>query len=379
MSGRITIVGAGEADGGRASGRRGLELAAEAALRAADDAGLELEAIDGLVVEDPDTDQHHMAHLALADLLGVQPAFALSTACGGATPFANLGLAAMAIRSGEAGRILVVDYDARQLLRAGDRAARLARQGGHRNPWEDPYGPITMAKFALFQRAHMDRFGTTREQLAHVTVQARRNGSLRPAAQMKQPVTVEDVLASPPIAEPIHLLDCCIVSDWGSAVVVSGVDPPGGRAVEILGAGQGHEGYAVTASADLSEYPAIVRSGRRALGAAGISQADVDVALLYDSFTFTLLAAVESLGFCDPGEGGEFVASGRHGAEGSLPVNPHGGQLAYSGGHGHFVTEAVRQLRGEAPSGQVGGCRVALCQGTAAGLLSSYTVVLGRS
>jgi len=373
---RATILGIGEADGGKATGRGGVELGAEAALRAVADAGLELDEVDGLLVEAPDVDQHHMAQLALADALAWRPRFAYSTGCGGATPIANVLLAVAAIEAGLAERVLLVDYDARQTRRSPDRSQRLARTAGHRNLWEDPYGPITAAKFALVARAHMDRYGTTRRQLAEITVQARRNGSLREGAQLRTPVTVEEVLASPPIAEPLHLLDCCIVSDWGSAVLLARPDPGASRGVKVVGMGQGHEGYAITRAESLAAFPAIAASGRQAFAMADIGPADVDLALVYDSFTITLLVTLENLGFCEIGSGGTFVGEGRIGPQGTLPVNPHGGQLAYGGGHGHFLTEAVRQLRGEAPTAQVGGARVALCQGTAAAVLSSYTVIL---
>lgn len=377
MPSRATILGVGEADGGRRTGRHGTELGAEAALRALDDAELSLDDIDGLIVEDPDTDQHHMPHLALADVLGWRPRFAMAVANGGATPFADVGLATAILDSHQADRLLLIDYDARQTYRPQLPAERMARRLGHQNPWEDPYGPITMAKFALVERQHMARFGTTREQLAHITVAARSNGALRPKAQMREPVSVEDVLSSEPIAEPIHRLDCCLVSDWGSALVVSRDAPNAARAVDVLGFGQAHEGYAISRAIDPPAFPAIERSGRAAMDMAGVSLDDVDVALVYDSFTITVLVALEGLGFCAIGEGGSFVSSGAIAADGSLPLNPHGGQLSYSGGHGHFLVEAVRQLRGEAPSAQVPGCQIALCQGTAAGVLSSHTIVLG--
>jgi acetyl-CoA acetyltransferase len=377
-AGRATVLGIGEADGGRATGRPGVELAAEAVLRALDDADLRLEDVDGLLTEDPDADQHHMSHLALSDVLGFRPGFAASTACGGATPFANVALAVAALETGYAERILVVDYDARQTTRNPDRTKRLARTGGHRDPWADPYGPTTMAKFALVQRAHMAAWGTTREQLARITVSARDNGAQREGAQLRKPVTVQDVLDSPPLAEPIHLLDACVVSDWGSALVVSRPEPGTRRGVDVLGVGQGHQGYAMTRARDLTVFPGIATSARKAFAMAGIEPTDCDLALVYDSFTITVLVALEALGFCPPGHGGPFVASGAIRRDGFLPVNPHGGQLSYSGGHGHFLTEAVRQLRGEAPSAQVPAAELAVCQGTAAGVLSSHTVVLGR-
>ena len=310
MSGLGTIVGIGEADGGRATGRRGVELAAEASLRAVDDAGIDIEAVDGLLVESPDVDQHHMAHLAVADALGWRPSFAYSVGCGGATPIANVMLAASALTSGAAHRILLVDYDARQTRRDPDPAKRMSRTSGHRNPWEDPYGPVTAAKFALVARSHMDRFGTTRAQLAEITVNARKNGARRAGAQLREPVTIDEVLDSPPIAEPIHRLDCCIISDWGSAIVISREAPEDPRGIDVLGFGQAHEGYAVSRARDLATFPHIAASGQAAFKMAGVDQDDVDVALIYDSFTITLLVALENLGFCQVGDGGNFVADG---------------------------------------------------------------------
>jgi acetyl-CoA acetyltransferase len=373
----VVITGIGEADGAKATGRPGVELASEAALRAVADAGLTMADIDGLLVEAPDVDQHHMAHLAVADELGLSPRFAYSTGCGGATPFANVVLACAALLEGLADRILVVDYDARETARNPDPSKRMVRSVAHRSFWEDPYGPVTAAKFALVARAHMERFGTTHEQLAQITVNARANGALREGAQLRKPINRQDVLDSPPIAEPLHLFDCCVVSDWGSAFVMARDDDAQSRAVAVRGFGQANDGYAVTRARDLGTCPAIQRSGADAFGMAEIAPADVDVALVYDSFTITELVALENLGFCDIGAGGDFVTSGAIALDGSLPVNPHGGQLSYSGGHGHFITEAVRQLRAEAPSGQIAGAATAVCQGTAAGVLASTTLVLG--
>jgi len=192
------------------------------------------------------------------------------------------------------------------------------------------------------------------------------------------PVTVDEVVNSPPIAEPIHLLDCCVISDWGSAVLLERPEKGVAGGVDVIGFGQGHEGYAITSARDLTRFPGIVSSGRTAFEMADLTPDDVDVALIYDSFTITLLVALENLGFCHVGDGGKFVGDGRISPQGEMPVNPHGGQLSYSGGHGHFLTEAVRQLRGTAPSAQVKGAEVALCQGTAAVVLSSYTVLLAR-
>lgn len=375
---RITGVGDARIEKGRL--RRGVELGAEAALAAVADAGLALADVDALLVESPDVEQHHMAHLALCDTLGWTPPFALSTGAGGSTPFANVTVATSLLAAGVAERVLVVDYDARRSFRKANRerlGANLPRGGGHASFWEDPYGATGPAKFALNASAHMARYGTTRADLARVTVAARAAGAQRPGAQLREPVTLDDVLSSEPIAEPLHKLDCCLISDFGSAYVVSNVpgDAPGG--VEILGLGQHHGGYAVYRTEEYGRAVDVERAAQQAFGQAGLSPGEVDVALVYDSFTITVLLGLEAIGFCGPGEGGAFLRETGLGPSGGLPLNPHGGQLSYSGGHGHFVTEAVRQLRGTAPSGQVPDAEVALCQGMAAGVLSAYTVLLG--
>jgi acetyl-CoA acetyltransferase len=231
----------------------------------------------------------------------------------------------------------------------------------------------------------MHQYGTTSEQLAEIAVTMRRHASLNPHAKYRDPITVEDVLASRMISSPLHLLDCCIISDGGGALVLTSIERARGLsrpAVAILGGAEAVRHHGV-GDRDLLDIAAR-QSGPLALARAGIEHADVDVCLVYDSYTITVLVTLEALGFCEPGEGGAFCAGGRIGLGGALPVNPDGGGLSsnHPGMRGIFlVIEAVRQLRGERGAAQVPGAEVALVHGTGGmlgGRHSGATLVLGR-
>jgi len=231
----------------------------------------------------------------------------------------------------------------------------------------------------------MHEFGTTSEQLAQIAVTIRGHASLNPAARFRDPITVEDVLASRIVSSPLHLLDCCIISDGGGAVVVTSAERARDLkkpAIRVLG---GSEAVCHTAAGnrDLTQTAAR-QSGPRAMAVAGVKHADIDMCMIYDSFTITVLATLEDLGFCKKGEGGAFVENGRIGLGGELPVNTDGGGLSsnHPGMRGMFLLiEAVKQLRGECDARQVRDCRIALCHGTG-GMLglrhSGATAVLAR-
>jgi acetyl-CoA acetyltransferase len=229
----------------------------------------------------------------------------------------------------------------------------------------------------------MHDYGTTSEQLAEIAVTMRDHASVNPLAQYRDPITVEDVLSSRPVADPLHLLDCCVISDGGAACVVTSKErardlrkPP----VHILGAA-----HSMTHHMNISQMPdinvtAAAQSGPLALKRGGVALADVDVLQLYDSFTITVLLTLEDLGFCAKGEGGPFVAGGRLRWDGPLPTNTDGGGLSacHPGMRGMFlIVEAVRQLRGEGTARQVADAEVALIHGTGGMLSTGATVVLG--
>jgi acetyl-CoA acetyltransferase len=262
--------------------------------------------------------------------------------------------------------------------------ANLAASGvvAPRLEWEMPFGMQSpIGAYALAASRHMAVFGTTSEQLAQIAVDTRRWASLNPKARYRDPQTVEDVLASPMVASPLHRLDCCLVTDGAGAIVLTSADrardlrrPP----AYVLGAASAHDHQMISQMPDLTRTPAQY-SGPAALGMAGVTLDDIDLAMIYDSFTYTVLVTLESLGFCKPGEGGEFIR-GRLGPGGALPTNTNGGGLSYThpGMYGMFLLlEAARQLRGEAGQRQVPGCEVALVNGTGGSLSSTGTLILG--
>jgi acetyl-CoA acetyltransferase len=230
----------------------------------------------------------------------------------------------------------------------------------------------------------MDRYGTTPEHLAAVAVNGRNYASLNPHAQMREPISIADVLNSRMIADPLHLLDCSLVSDGGAAVVLTSAERAKDfpqRPVYLLGFGEGH-GHEHISQARSLTTSAAVESGRRAFRMAGMGPGDIDVAQIYDCFTPVVLIELEDLGFCNKGEAGAFVASGETALDGSLPMNTNGGLLSYChpGNPGSMfgLTEAVAQLRGEAGERQVKSAETALVHGQG-GIMSSHaTLILGQ-
>ena len=239
------------------------------------------------------------------------------------------------------------------------------------------------ARNALAAARHMHEFGTTSEQLAEVAVATRRWAQLNPRALMRDPLTIEDVLASRLISWPLHLLDCCLVTDAGGAVVVTSAerarDCPK-RPVYVLGAGEASTHVMVSQMPDFARWEAARMAGERAFAMAGVTYADVDVAQVYDAFTIVPIMALEALGFCKEGEGGAFVAGQRTAPGGDFPMNTNGGGLSYthSGMYGMFtLVEAVRQLRGECGPRQVAGARIALCHGLGGMFSAAATLIAG--
>ncbi|MCU1357646.1 MAG: acetyl-CoA acetyltransferase [Acidimicrobiales bacterium] len=358
---------------------RGRALEAQMVREALDDAGLTLADIDGVC--------HHTSSMAFAEYLGIEARFTDSTMTGGSVFEVYLEHAASAIAAGVAECILVVFA---QTPRA-DRAAGDAPAGGRPGPpgpnpmfeWEAPYG-LQMPKggYALAANRHMHTFGTTSEQLAQIAVSTRQWAELNPRAKVQTPLTIEEVLASEMTASPLHKLDCCLVTDGGGAFIVTSAErartlrkPP----VYVLGAATGNTHLMISQMPDLATTGGAI-SGPRAFEMAGITPADVDVFMGYDSFTITLLLHLEDLGFCAKGEGGPFVEDGKLGPGGSLPTNTNGGGLSYThpGMYGMFlVVEAVRQLRGEGGPRQVDGAEIAVAHGSGMVLSCMSTAVLG--
>lgn len=380
----IAIVGCAESELGKVPHKTVLELHAEATAAALEDAGLSLKDINGLCTAFNPISIMDQPSVTVAEYLGIVPTFTDSTAIGGSAFLAHVEHAAAAIRDGLCDTVLVT-YASTQL---SDRGTRVAGDVYLRAPmaqYEMPYGPhLPISSYAMAAQRHMHRYGTTSEQLAEIAVAARRWAALNPVAFVREPITVDDVVNSPMISSPLHRLDCCVVTDGGGAVIVTTLDRARDlkkRPIMVLGSGESHAHRMISQMPDVTTTVA-VETGKRAFGMAGLTPADVDVALIYDSFTITALISLEDLGFCGKGEGGSFVEGQRLGPGGSLPVNPMGGGLSYChpGMLGIFlVIEAVRQLRGECGDRQVPDAEVALCHGTGGQLSSHATLLLGRS
>jgi acetyl-CoA acetyltransferase len=229
----------------------------------------------------------------------------------------------------------------------------------------------------------MHQYGTTSEQLAEIAVAARRWAALNPKAWAREPITAADVLASRLLADPLHKLDCCLITDGGGAIVLARRDrarDAAKRPVRVLGAGESCTHWHITQMPDLTRTAGVV-SGREAFAMAGITPADVDFVEPYDSFTITVLLALEDLGFCPKGEGGRFVEGGRLAPGGTLPAMTSGGGLSYNhpGELGLLLLiEAVRQIRGEAGDRQLERHRIGVAHGVGGMMSSAGTVVLAR-
>jgi len=261
-----------------------------------------------------------------------------------------------------------------------DQAMLVQASTGHPE-FEQPYGPTVPAYYALIAQAHMAEFGTTQEQFAGIAVACREHAARNPSAQMRELISVEDVLASRMIADPLHLLDCSLVSDGGSAIVLTSAERAADMSqtpIYLLGAGEAHSHEHISAARNLTTSAA-KEAGQRAFEMSGLGPTDMNFAQLYDCFTPTVLVELEDLGFCKKGEGGAFVESGALLPGGSLPVNTHGGLLSHShpGNPGAMfaLTESVVQLRGKANGRQVTNAKNALVHAQG-GIMSSHTALI---
>ncbi|TDU77611.1 acetyl-CoA acetyltransferase [Streptomyces sp. KS 21] len=383
---RVAVVGVALSDCGRVDGPTPYALHAQAARRALADSGLDRSVVDGFA----SAGLGILAPVEVAEYLGLRPTWVDSTSVGGSTWEVMAAHAADAIAAGHANAVLLVyGSTARADIKARRRTSNLSF--GARGPlqFEVPYGHTLISKYAMAARRHMHEYGTTLEQLASVAVQARANAATNPDAMFRDPITVDDVLSGEMIADPFTKLHCCIRSDGGCAVLLAAEDhvPDTAKSpVWILGTGTSVSHTTMSEWEDFTVSPAAV-SGRTAFERAGVTPADVDLAEIYDAFTYMTLVTLEDLGFCAKGEGGAFVEKGRLLRDGELPVNTDGGGLSacHPGMRGLFLlVEAVRQLRGEAgPARQVtkrnGNLpEVALASGTGGWFCSSGTVILGR-
>ena len=363
---KVCIAGVGETEYSRDSGRSEATLACEAIRTAMGDAGLEIKEIDGIVKYEMDS----TSEAAIATSLGIPNLrYFGSVGYGGGGSGATIVHGAMAIALGLAD--VVVCFRALNGSSGRGGGSQALNPVNYGDPgFGYPFGLITPPQmYAMLARRHMHEYGTTHEHFGAVSVAHRRHAATNPRAQLKKAITMEQYLESRWIAEPFRLFDCCLQTDGGAAVVLVSAERAGSlraKPVYIVGAAQGTGPLPCAGHnrPDLTEFQATAAADEL-WRQTGLSAKDVDVALLYDHFTFFVLVALESFGFCKLGEGGPFVEGGRIEIDGELPVNPHGGLLAEGYIHGmNHIVEAVRQLRGEAVN-QVKGAEIALYAGAA--------------
>lgn len=383
LKNKVAIVGVGESDIGKVPHMTGLGLNAQAARRALDEAGLKPSDIDGVLTAYSFTEPYFMLGSVLCEYLGLKPRFNASIITGGASPAVMLKHAAEAIAAGQAETILVCAGENRATGLTRDAAVAALVAVGHPY-YEQPYGTSIPGFYAMIAQRHMHVYGTTREQMAAVAVNTREHALLHPNAHMKTPLTLDQVLSAKPIADPLGMLDCCLISDAGGAFIVTSAERARdlkSRPVYLQGIGEYHTHEHLMCAPSLSEFGA-TESGRIAYEMAGLGPKDIDVAELYDCFTIVPIIEFEELGFCKPGEGGAFFAAGHAQIGGQLPVNTHGGMLshAHAGAAGGLfgIVEAVRQLRGGLGARQVNGAEVALIHNEGGVLSSHCTVILAN-
>jgi acetyl-CoA C-acetyltransferase len=378
IRGKAFIVGAYEHPERQIPDKTIPQIHADIAVGALKDAGLSLQDVDGFF---SDASGLGMGVVSMAEYLGLKLSYMDSTESGGSSYLCHVGHAASAIAEGKC-KVALVSLAGKG--RGGPGRYSEAPELG----FEAPYGPVTVAWYALAARRHMHEFGTTSEQLAEIKVAASHHAQYNPNAFLKKKVSVEEVVNSPLVADPLHRLDSCVITDGGGAVVL--VSPEVARDLprrkaKILGHGEAPK-HTNDGRIDLT-YTGARWSGPRAFEEAGVSISDIDYASIYDSFTITVLLQIEDLGFCEKGEGGQFVSDGALiSPGGKLPFNTDGGGLcnnhpANRGGMTKIL-EAVRQVRGEAaPEVQVPNCDIALAHGTGGSIgsrMGSATLILGQ-
>lgn len=376
MRDKAAIVGIGETEYSKNSGMSHLALLLQAATRAIEDAGLSPKDIDGVIPA--------MGFIPFEDLvvsLGTEDLkYAVTTLVGGASAVASLESAAMAVASGIATHVLcIVGWNGYSALRASalgkavddySLVVPMISPVPKLRDFEMPYGVFVPGQwYAQMAMRHMHEYGTTSRQLGAVAVACRKHAQLNDRAIMRgKPMTIEDHQNSRMIVTPFRLFDCCLESDGAAAVVVSSAERASDmrhHPVYIMGVAEGHPVPVdqISARADMFEI-GLSYAAPRAFAMAGVTPTDIDVAEIYDCFTWTAICQLEALGFCKRGEGGPFVEAGRIELGGELPINTHGGLLsqAHVLGMNHIV-EAVRQLRGDAGAAQVKDAEIALVTG----------------
>ncbi|MGH1493496.1 MAG: thiolase domain-containing protein [Acidimicrobiales bacterium] len=382
IRGKAFIAGVYEHPGRHLPDQSLMEIHARVCVGALADAGLTMKDVDAYFGAG---DSPGFGVLSMIEYLGIQATYMDSTEMGGSSYVAHVNHAAAAIAAGKC-KVALISLAGKPRTGGAQPGARGG--GAPEADFENMWGNTVVSAYAMAARRHMHEFGTTSEQLAEIKVAASTHAQHNPNAMLKDVVTVEEVVNSPLIADPLHRLDCCVITDGGGAVVV--VSPEIAQSLDrhcipVLGAGEAPK-HTNNGRIDLTHTGALW-SGPLAFAEAGVTPSDIDYASIYDSFTITVLETIEDLGFCEKGKGGAFVADGNLLApHGGLPFNTDGGGLSnnHPGNRGGMtkILEAVRQVRGEAhPAVQVPDCEIVLAHGTGGSLaarMGSATLIMAR-
>ncbi|RKQ35767.1 acetyl-CoA acetyltransferase [Oceanobacillus halophilus] len=372
----IAIAGVAESDLGVVQNMNSADLMAQASVRAAEEAGINIKEVDGLFSSSA---HYSMPTVTLAEYLGITPKYMDATSIGGASFVSLVAHAAQAISNGLC-EVALIAYGSTQRTDGGG-----LKNITEPTPFEVPFGyhdPITA--YALTAQRHMHEFGTTREQLSEVAVSTRKWASMNKKAFKRELITHEEVSNSTLISTPLTKLDCCLVTDGGAAIILTTKERAKSlnkKPVYIWGYGESTTHRSISNMLDLVTTAAAY-SGKSAFEMAGVEPKDIDVAELYDAFSINVILFLEDLGFCEKGEGGHFISNGNIAPGGNLPVNTNGGGLSYChpGMYGLFtIVEAARQLREECGERQVENCNIALAHGNGGVLSSEVTMVLSNN
>lgn len=382
LRGKAAIVGVAQFGLGQAPGYTDMELLTRAAHAAVREAGLRMQDIDGIATSSVASSMWVMSAI---ETLGIRPTYIDGTCVGGSSFISYILAAAQALDSGRCNAVLVCYGSAQRSATVGRAAIATARKALDPQPYEIPYQPLNPpSSYALAAARHMHQFGTRREHLAEVAVAARQWAMLNPEAYSRDPLSIDDVLGARMVSDPLTVRDCCLVTDGAGAFVMTRAD----RAAHlpqspayVLGSATAVWNRQISQMDDLT-VTAARQSGALAFDMAGCRPADIDVVGLYDAFTINTILFLEDLGFCEKGEGGNFVSGGGIAPNGRLAVNTNGGGLScvHPGMYGVFlVIEAVRQLRGQADRRQIKNTQLALAHGNGGTLSSQATVILGTA
>ena len=374
VSGKYCILGVGQTAFGKLPGRSTQAMHVEAIRNAITDSGLDKSDIDAVLCKMPTSKPELGYSLDIAQRIGIVPKVNAVLDQEGATTISLVGYAMMCMELDQC-EVAVISF-ADNPRTSTNRYGRPKGEGA-------PFGLFGgAALYSMITRRHMHEYGTTHDQLGAISVACHKHGALNPNAQMQKAITLDEYHESRWIAEPLHVFDCCLVSDGAAAIVVTtverakalGISEP----VRVLGVGQGHPSWDVPYRETLTTAGG-KESGRQAFAMAGLRPADIDVAQIYDCFTITALMTLEDYGFCEKGEGGPFCEGGRIELGGELPINTSGGLLSETGMPGlQLIVEGVRQVRGECGPRQVPGAEVALISNQGGVMHTHSTMILGK-